>query len=396
MAKPFDPRKVLKHIANSLLREFFTRRGELGNVPWDELSEHKIEPIFEACQQLPEMAQLEIQVLLRDIHELADHRGVAALVELIRLRCPDRGEEFEVQLGEADKAMWAYLNVPDVFEDAAMFARADALAAGRYWEKRNGLPRREIVVDEAMTNRLATALTEFYGPLQMRGRFCKVTHYARSGGAEYFFAYLDDYPGKHVMFDDDGRPNLQSGRYAFENVFVYNSNEGTMESYAPGGKKVREPLEALFCEAVLGVKVDPGTPVRPSYTLDHLLQTDYPLATDPRDRIVEARITAMTLSPVGSDASVLIKASRKGTPNDIYRKIERWLSDKHLPRESTRVLKVTFRLTFHHEGPGRTPTMTFTVGAPNSCDLKSWPDDKREIGERCLKLWKVTGDDDDE
>ena len=49
MAKPFDPRKVLKHIANPLLREFFTRRGELGDVPWDELTEHKIEPVFDAA-----------------------------------------------------------------------------------------------------------------------------------------------------------------------------------------------------------------------------------------------------------------------------------------------------------------------------------------------------------
>ena len=168
-----------------------------------------------------------------------------------------------------------------------------------------------------------------------------------------------------------------------------------MESYAPGGRQVRERLEAAFCDAVLGMEVGPADPLRPSYKLDHLLQTDYPLATDPRDRIAEGRIMAMTLSPVGSDGSVEIKASKKGPANDIYRKIERWLSDKHLPRESTAVLKVTFRLMFQHDGPGRAATMTFTVGAPSSCDLKSWPDDKREIGERCLKLWEVTGDDDE-
>jgi len=393
MAKPFDPRKVLKHIANPLLQEFFARRGELLDVPWGELTEYKIGPVFEAWQDLPESAQLEVQVLLRDIHELADHRGVAALVELVRLRCPERAQQFEAQVGEADKAMWAYLNVPEVFEDAAMFARADALAAGRSWEKRNGLPKGKLTVDEALTTRLATALTDFYGPLQMRGRFCKVAHYPRSSGAEYFFAYLDDYPGKHVVFDDDGRPAMQAGRYAFENVFVYNSGEGTMESYAPGGRQVREPLEAAFCQAVLGVEVAPADPLRPSYKLDHLLQTDFPLATDPHDRVAEARITAMRLSPTGSNGSVEIKADIKGAPNDIYRKIERWLDDTHLPRESTRVLKATFRLTFQHDGPGRAPTMTFSVGAPSSCDLKSWPDDKREIGERCLKLWKVSGDD---
>ena len=393
MARPFDPRKVLKHIANPLLREFFTRRGELDDVPWDGLTEHKIEPVFEAWQALGEESQLEVQVLLRDIHELADHRGVAALAELVRQRCPEHAQEFEVQGGEADKAMWAHLSVPEVFEDATIFARADALAAGRYWEKRNGLPKGELAVDEALTGRLAAALTNFYGPLQMRGRFCKISHYARSGGAEYFFAYLDDYPGKHVVFDDNGQPSMQASRYAFENVFVYNSSEGTMESYAPGGRQVREPLEAAFCKAVLNVEVGPADPFRPSYKLDHLLRTNYPLVSDPRDRITEARITVMRLSPQGSNGSVEIKADIKGPPNDIYRKIERWLSDKHLPRESTRVLKATFRLTFQQEGPGRAPTMTFTIGAPSSCDLKSWPDNKREIGENCLKLWRVTCND---
>jgi len=165
-----------------------------------------------------------------------------------------------------------------------------------------------------------------------------------------------------------------------------------MESYAPGGRKVREPLEVAFCEAVLGVEVGPADPLRPSYRLDHLLQPDCPLVTDPRDRVTEARITTMRLSPVGSNGSVEIKADIKGPPDDIYRKIERWLNAKHLPRESTRVLRVTFRLTFQHEGPGRTPTMTFSVGVPSSCDLKSWPDDRREAGERCLKLWKVSSD----
>lgn len=353
MAKPFDPRKVLKHIANPLLREFFTRRGELGDVPWDELTEHKIEPIFEAWQKLPEAAQLEVQVLLRDIHELADHRGVAALVEMVREECPERAEEFAAQIGEADKAMWVYLNVPTLLEEAAVFARADALAAGRYWEKRNGLPKRALTANKAMTDGLATALTEFYGPLQMRGRFCKVAHYPRSGGAEYFFAYLDDYPGKHVVFHDDGQPTMEAGRYAFENVFVYNSGEGTMELYAPGGRQVRVPLEAAFCKAVLQIDVDAAAPLRPSYRLDHLLQTDYPLAADPNDLVAEARITMLRLAPIGSGGSVEIKADIKGPPNDIYRKIERWLSEKHLSRDSTQVLKATFRLTFRHDGPDR-------------------------------------------
>lgn len=164
MTKPFDPRKVLKHISNPLLRQFFTRRGELADVPWDELTEHKIEPIFEAWQALPERQKLEVQVILRDINELADHRGLAVLAEEILWRCPERADEFKAQESKADKAMWVYLNIPGAFEEAAMFARADALAAGRYWSRRNGLPKREIVVDQTMREGLAQALTSYYGP----------------------------------------------------------------------------------------------------------------------------------------------------------------------------------------------------------------------------------------
>lgn len=135
MAKPFDPRKVLKQIANVLLREFFTRRGELTEVPWDTLTEHRIEPVFCGWQALPDEKQREVQMILRNVSELADHRGVAVLAEGILLRCPERADEFRAQVGKADKALWTYLHSQEVFEEAALFARADALASGRYWQR---------------------------------------------------------------------------------------------------------------------------------------------------------------------------------------------------------------------------------------------------------------------
>ncbi len=394
MAKPFDPRKVLKHISNPLLREFFARRGELAEVPWNDLSEHKIEPVFEAWQALPERQRLEIQVILRDVNELADHRGLAVLAEEILWHCPERAEEFKAQDGQADKAMWVYLNVQDAFNEAALFARADALAAGRYWNRRNSLPRKKINVNKAMCDGLAQALTSFYGPAQMRGRHCQVVHYQRSSGSNYFFAYLDDYPDKRMVFDGNGdEPTVRSDRYAFENVFVYNGDDGSMELFAQGGKKVWEPLQAAFCQAVLDEDVDPADPLRPSFQLDHLLATDYPLTSDPRDGVEEARITRLRLAPRGSGGYVEIKADPKGHPNDIYRKIERWLKTECIPPGATRVLQATFRAKFQPDSRGRQPVLTFDVSVPNSSNLKSKPDEQRTVGERCLKLWKVVVDD---
>ncbi len=396
MGKPFDPRKILKHISNPLLREFFTRRGELTDVPWDDLSEHKIEPIFEAWQALPERQKLEVQVILRDVSVLADHRGLAVLAEEILWRCPERADEFKAQGGHADKAMWVYLYVHEAFDEAAMFARADALEAGRYWNRRNSLPKKVITVDQAMRDRLAQALTSFYGPAQMRGRHCQVVHYQRSGGSNYFFAYLDDYPDKRLVFDGNAdEPIVRSDRYAFENMFVYNGNDGSMELYAPGGKKVWEPLQMAFCEAVLDEEVDPADPLRPSFHLDHLLTPDFPLPTDPRDGVEEARITRLRLVPPGSGGYVEIKADPRAHRNDIYRKIERWLKAENIPAGSTRVMQATFRVKLPHDDRGRQPVLTFDVSVPHSSNLKSKPDEHRVVGERCLKLWKVVVDDEE-
>ena len=84
-------------IADPLLGEFFARRGQLSDDPWDDLTEHKIEPVFETWQALPEEKQFEIQITLLDINELADHRGLAVLAEELLWRCSDRAEEFKAQ-----------------------------------------------------------------------------------------------------------------------------------------------------------------------------------------------------------------------------------------------------------------------------------------------------------
>lgn len=393
MAKPFDPRKVLKQIANTLLREFFTRRGELADVPWDQLSEYRIDPVFDAWQSLPEHQKLAVQVILRDISELSDHRGMAVLAEEILWRKPEIADQFKAQASKQDKAMWVYLNLPEAFNEAALFARADALAAGRHWKRRNSLPKEAIVVTDAMLQALGDALTSYYGPAQMRGRCCKVVHYRRQGGAEYFFAYLDDYPDKHIVFDGESdQPIIRSDRYAFENVFVYNPDDGSLEVFAQGGKKVWEPLQCAFCKAVLGRSVAPTDPLRPTFMLDHLLTPNSPLPLEATDGVEEAKITRMRIVPRGSSGYIEIKADPKGSRDDIYRKLERWIRSENVTADGVRVASASFALKFAHEGPGRAPTLAFDVSVPNSSNLKSKPDEHRVIGERCLKRWGVTND----
>jgi hypothetical protein len=395
MAKLFDPRKVLRQVSNALLKEFFSRRGELEEVPWEELKETHIGPIFDGWQALPDDDRNEVQVLLQDVNELADERGLSVLAEEIQWRAPQRLKEFGQWEGRMDRVMWAHLKMSEAFEEAAMFARADALAAGRFWVKRNSLPAGKISVDGKVRRTFENALSEHYWPTEMRGKYCAVEHYQRGNGAEYFFAYLDDYPDTHLVFDDTGQIERRADRYAFTNVFVFSPDEGALELFARGGQKAHLPLQQAFCRSVLGLDVGPADPLRPAYQLDHLLDPNFPLATDPSDRVAEARILRMRLEIRSEPLSYIeLKADPKTPPDHIHTMIGLYLNGQTLPPQRVRVRQARFKLTFASDGNGRRPkTLSFTVSCPNSCDLKSRPDEVRAVGERCLKLWGIVVDE---
>ena len=389
MAKDFDPRRILRKISNSLTRVCFERAGVVEAIPWDDLGETQVEPIYAAWQKMPDDKRRLIQLVLQDINELADERGVKVLVEEIQRIAPDRLAEFDAIVGQADRAMWTYLNVKMAFVVAAYFARAEALSTGRYWITRNSLPKQSIAVGDSHKVALKAALAEFYWDRQLRGKICEIEHYTRIGGSEYFFAYLDDYPDDPVVFDDTGHLVRSKERRVFDNVFVFNPSDGTLDVYAKGGKKVYEPLQQRFCKAVLGVDIGPADPKRPAYALDHLLKPDRRLPTDPKDRIVAVTITRVRVEPIDRPGEYIeLGLNPERGIHRIDQAIAEYLNTQRLTPDRLRVKQMSFELRFSTDARPR--PLRFSVSCPNSCDLKSKPDELRAIGERCLRLWEVT------
>lgn len=248
MSTPFDPRKVLKQIDNALLREFFSRRNELEGIPWGDLTPHRIEPIFDAWQQLPDEARNDIHNVMQQVHDLADPRAIRILAEEVGYRLRARLAEFEELRSRQSKAMWAYLNCRPAFKAAGFWSHADALQGGRSWNRRNGLPIEPFDPSELRIRSLATELTEYYSTRELRGRHCKVEHHQRHDGPHYFFAYLDDYPEAVIEFNAENEPVPRSARQAFENVFVFDPTDGSMELCARGGLPVWNDRDIVnFC-----------------------------------------------------------------------------------------------------------------------------------------------------
>ncbi len=391
MTIQYDPRRLLKQIPNTLLKLFFDSHGGLEGIDWDSLGEHDVDPVIEAIAQLPEGRGKAIQVALHDIHDLSDETGFGtrSLAEEIQRQLPERAGEFEAMTGRAERAMWTLVNAPQAFQLARLVADADMKSTGRYWVTTNSLPKKPIDATPELRDALAMRVAAFFQNKELRGRHFCVHAHERAGGAQYFFVRLADYPDAPLVFGPDGKERRGEEWRTFEVVFVHCPADGTLSMYAQGGQPVYEALQRIFCETVLEMKAVRFERKRRTYRLDHLLWPERNLRTATDDRVATVEITSVRLRPLGTngDEDIILNVPAGESLDETLRKR---LNPVETPLRSLRLHGARFRLTFLPEA-GKTPkTFTFGVGGPNSCDLKGARDERRIIGERCLRLWGVT------
>ncbi|MFN4261775.1 MAG: hypothetical protein ACK4RK_21040 [Gemmataceae bacterium] len=299
MPNSFDLRKVLKQISNVHIQQFFAKRGELLDVPWDGLKEHKIAPIVEAIQALSPAKRRQVQILFKSFLRLADNGGLKVLLEELRERHPKKVKHWDSLKRRLDKVVWTYLNAQDAFEEAVVFARADSLTATRYWQRWPAVICKDFAVTEENIAALKEALCAHYQEKELRGEHCEIHHYTRRNGAEYLFAYLPDWPDNFMVFNDEGELQSLDVPTAFTNLFVYTSATGALEMIAAGGKPVQRELHRLFCQGMLGLpQIEDTDPERPTYLLDHLLTPGFTFTWEPADRIKHVQVSRMLPSRV--------------------------------------------------------------------------------------------------
>jgi hypothetical protein len=386
----FDPKKILRQISIPLLQEFFRRRGELQDLPWEELKEkRRVDQICDAWQQLPDDRRRQVQAIFRRLLGAANERGMRAFAEALRFHDPDNAWKLTVRGSRLNKAVWFYLTYPQLYDQATLFAKADARSARRQAVRRNSLPKKSLQVTPEMTAALAKSLTEHFWPNEMRGRHCHVRHYTRPGGNEYFFAYLDDWPDSFLRFGDDGELEERIDELAFSLMYVACPQEGTLELVASGGRDVHYPLQKAFCKSVLGLDVEPCVPLKSAYNLQAILDPDFTYPLEPSDGLACVRLLSIHWVPKSRRPGVFW---RQGLEQDYTR--QQWVQDIHGHLQvkgytAADVLVKNAVFEFTPMANGVTPTETFelSVTLPHFSNLKSLPDEQRQIAETCFRRW---------
>ena len=395
MSRPFDPIQILRSISHDLLRQLFQQHHGVPPVPWASFSRRNPGPLLTAWNSMSAGDRSQMQLALHEIYLLATDDGLRALAQSVQCRHADRFAEFQQLENRFDQCLWAWLHAHEAFEEAALFARADELSSSRSWSRwqlPGAAPTAPVEVTEQQVEAFRLALQQLYWTRELRGQHCRVNYLQRHTGQHYFFAYLDNWPNQLLAFQNDGELETLAGRYAFHNVFAWDSQAHVLELAAGGGQRMQAQLPRLFCRAFLSKQIDAGWRIRPAYQLDHLLTDGLDLQTDPEDRISRVRLTRIRVAwrAVGRSVQYEEIGFRRTTPlAEAQRELRGRLLERAGGTHCLQVKSVGFQVYLRGGGGARDRSFSFHVNAPNTCNLKEKTDDIRAIGERCLKLWGI-------
>ena len=363
MTGQYSHRQFFRQIPNAQLAHYFeSKEIDLG-IALSELKEKDIESMFNAFIALPETQQAIIEAQFQDVNAMACEGGVAALIDEATFHNDDTFvKSISGIKGFHAMVMWAFLEKQDYWRGATMFLHADNVSSA-YWKKRNDLPSTPPHVEDEDIKALAKAISDFFHTTEGRGRNCKVEPYRRKD-KEYFFAYPEDFGQSGVEWVSDSL-TTRARHPAFEIIFVYSEDEGSLDIYAPRNTKAVPELQKLFATAILKLDtLKDGSIDKRVYHLDPLADPTFSFQIEPEAGIASIAVSRLRLSlKDGTKRRIVLEADTKHNPQAVYDLLAQLKPPAHY------ITQITVKIVFEAINGRRAKTRTFNITHPNSCAL---------------------------
>jgi len=366
MAGQYEHRQFFRRMPDNQLDDYFKANKTPIEIDWKALDKkNRADIIFEAFAALPEDIQATIEVDFQNIEAMACEGGISALLDEAVFHEDDA---FPIELsnvvGFHAKVMWVFLNKQGYWRGGSAFLHADTVSR-RSWKKLSGLPHTAPHVDDDDIKLFAKSISNYFFKKEARGKNCEVNAFRRID-KEYFFAYPEDYS----QYNQEWKGNTLAPRPshpAFELIFVYCQNKGSLDIYAPKlSKEVSVKLQQIFAKTILKLNTLPdGSIDKSEYDLAPLASPDFDFKQLDQFNIEDVITTKLRLTlKSGSKRRILLEADTSRNSEAVYD----LLTDlKPAPYYITLVgLKVIFKT---EPGKKRVSTKSFTITYPNSCNL---------------------------
>lgn len=372
MTRHYSTREFFRQMPNALLARYFGARDVLTELDFTALSETRPEKLFEAWLELPETQRNAMDAELREVFSLSCDGGWCAIRDEAKWHLQDNPEQFaefveklSALASHYERAMVTFLDHKDYWQGATLFHHADTLS---YWRKRKGLPPQPAQVHEDGRRELAARISSYFHLTEGRGKNCVVEAYRR-GGLDYFFAYPEDYSQQSVEWVDgefDRRPHSP----AFEVVYVYSEQNGTLDLNCRSAIKALDPLQGMFAAAILGLPELPPDPEdKRVYDLNPLRQRDFQFVYDPGSGIERVVVRKLRLSSrIKKGDRITLEADSSKNPGAVYDLVDK--VGQSVPLRLHDVTQVELSASVKVAVNKPLKQVTFRITYPNSCSLK--------------------------
>jgi hypothetical protein len=191
----------------------------------------------------------------------------------------------------------------------------------------------------------------------------------RRDNRDYFFAYPEDFAQQSLEWEA-GQFSRRPHKPAFEVVFVWSEQEGTLELNHHGSKEAKDRLQEIFARIVLKLDELPPEPKdKRGYDLDPLRRREFQFVYSADSGIKSVAVRRLRLSSkLRQGDRILLEANTSEKHLALYDLLEE--VGRSLPLGQWNVTWAEISAQVLRPGESRAKAHTFQVSWPNSCSLK--------------------------
>ena len=383
MASHYSTRSFFRQMPNDLLARYFKRRGLFEELDIARLDETRPDELFAAWMELSEEDRNAIEAEFREIFELSCEKGIWAILDEAHRRWRDEPERITVFVkelsalpGHDHRAMVTFLDHPECWAGATRFYPAEAPP---HWRKRKHLGHRPAAVDAASLEHLADLIRTYFHSSEGRGDHCVVESFRR-GELDYFFAYPEDYSQQQIEWVE-GAFGKRPHNPAFEVVFVYSQQDGTLDLNFHGPYRAVEPLQGMFATAILKLDQLPPDPTDERvYDLEPIGRRSFAFVYDVTSGIEKVAVAKLAFSSRERQGDrITVEADAIENAEAVYELLEQMA--QAIPLDVYRVTEVELAAWVAMEAEKPAIPVPIRIARPNSCSLKY---DERDLKLRAM------------
>jgi hypothetical protein len=372
MSRHYSVREFFRQVPNTLLSRYFQARSLLSDLDFDAMSETRLDALLKAWNDLPDDERKPMEAEFREIFDLSSEKGFVAIRDEAKWRLAQDPatltglmEKLAALPGHFERAMTVFLDHNVLWRGATYFHHSDRLP---YWRKRRGLPAKKAAIDRESRDELERAIGAWFREAEGRGRNCKV-ELLRRDHRDYFFAYPEDF-GQQSLEWEAGQFSRRPHKPAFEVVFVWSEQDGTLDLNHRGSSQAKEHLLEIFGRTILKLEELPPEPKdQRGYDLNQLRRRDFQFVYTADSGITSVAIRRLRLSSTIQEGDrILVEADTSENRWALYDLLDE--VGRSLPLSQWNVTWAEISAKVLGVADPRPKTHTFHVSWPNSCSLK--------------------------